>query len=101
MSSLQFPVPPPPQEVDPEILRKIVEEFSSIAESRTYPDALDQVVDYCVIGMDKFGLGDTRVSEICEECYEPLNKGFTAFNLEALKREAEQGSGGEPKTRGL
>ena len=69
-----------------------MKEFGDIAEVQAYPDALDKVIDYCVMGMDTFGPGDTRVSELCDECAEPLNKGFAGFDFEALKRGAESGN---------
>ena len=45
------------------------------------------------MGKETFGPGATRVSELCGECCDPLNKGFVDFDFEALvKREAESGA---------
>ena len=61
-------------EEDAAIYRSIVEEFVVTSGEDTIPGAVDRVIDYCLMGKEKFSPGSTRVAETCGECYDPIDR---------------------------
>ena len=78
LSCIELPAQPQFFDDEPAVLRKIVEEYVAHGEHDTFAVAMDRVVDFCLLGKETFGPGSTRVSEICDECFEPLDKDFVA-----------------------